>query len=73
MAGILFLVLGAYKTHGNYIEYDLCLTLYLQAGASRCEQAHGHGNLKLLGLGHAPYVLYGVEYIDLVSLKKSGP
>ena len=25
-------------------------------------------NVILLGLGRAPYVLYGVEYIDLVSL-----
>ena len=27
-----------------------------------------HGNLKLLDLGPATYVLYGVKYIDLVSL-----
>ena len=28
---------------------------------------HG-GSVKHLDLNHAPYVLYGVEYIDLVSL-----
>ena len=30
-------------------------------------------NLNLLDLGRAPYVLYGVKYIGLVSLETSGP
>ena len=30
-------------------------------------------NLKLLDLGRAPYALYGVKYIDLVSLDDARP
>ena len=33
----------------------------------------GPVNLKLLDLGRAPYVLYGVKYIDLVSLDGARP
>ena len=33
----------------------------------------GPSNLKLLDLSRAPYVLYGVEYIDLVSLDGAQP
>ena len=39
------------------------------AGQRHCRQpAMGHADLTLLDLGRGPYVLYGVKYIDLVSL-----
>ena len=34
----------------------------------RCAVHHIVRNLKLLDLGRTPYVVYGVKYIDLVSL-----
>ena len=46
---------------GAHLEVD-------QVMRTNGEQVRGPGNLKLLDLGRAPYVSYGVKYIDLVSL-----
>ena len=52
---------------------DRVRTVVRSHGGHRTLSRHvvpaGPVNLKLLDLGRAPYVLYGVKYIDLVSLE----